>query len=122
MLSRETPLRGHTLFRSASAQIVSGSSPARGCRLHRGAGRPVDACFNRYEMPSGELCSPRRRRRSSCGCRRSLYPNADPRAGAGITYINEQPIDVNAVQSCISPRRWCSATAPDFNSWCGASV
>ena len=25
------------------------------------------------------------------------------RAGAGITYINEQPIDVNAVQSCISP-------------------
>jgi AraC-like DNA-binding protein len=105
MLSRETPLRGHTLFRSASAADL-----CREVRQHAGAAcivapiTPVDACFNRYEMPSGELWFTETQTPLELRVPDGPYIRMQiQRAGAGITYINEQPVDVNALQSCISP-------------------
>ncbi len=105
MLCRETPLRGHTLFRSASAADL-----CREFRTHVGANcivTPVDqveAYANRYEMPSGELWFTETQTPLELWVPDGPYIRVQiQRAGAGITYISGRPVAVNAAQSCISP-------------------
>jgi AraC-like DNA-binding protein len=105
MLSRETPLRGHTLFQSASAADL-----CREIRDHLGATcvvapvDDVDVNANRYELPSGELCYLDTRTPLEVHVPEGPFIRTQvQRAGFGTTYINQQPHCVNERQSCISP-------------------
>jgi AraC-like DNA-binding protein len=105
MLSRETPLRGHRLFKSTNAADL-----CREVRNHVGATcivapvAQVEAYANRYEMPSGELWFTETLTPIELQVPDGPYIRVQiQRAGSGITYINDRPVEVNAVQSCISP-------------------
>jgi AraC-like DNA-binding protein len=105
MLSRETPLRGHTLFQSASAADL-----CRDVRDHLGATcivapvDGVDACANRYDLPCGELWYLETHTPIEVHVPEGPFIRTQiQRAGFGTTYVNQQPCEVNEQQSCISP-------------------
>ena len=104
MLSRETPLRGHTLFRSANAADLCREFQERtGAQCIVAPQIQIEACVNRYELPSGELwftetSSPLELRMPDDPFIRLQFQ----RAGSGTTYINDRAVEVNAAQSCIS--------------------
>jgi AraC-like DNA-binding protein len=105
MLSRETPLRGHTLFKTASAADL-----CREVRDHLGATcivapvNGVDAHANRYDLPSGELWYMETLTPLEVHAPDGPFIRMQiQRAGSGTTCINEQPYAVNEHQSCISP-------------------
>ena len=107
MLSRETPLRGHTLFQSANATDL-----CREIRDHVGATcvvapvGAVDFYANRYELPSGELWYVETQTPLEVHVPEGPFIRIQvQRAGSGTTYVNEQPHLVNERQSCISPTR-----------------
>src|SRR4051794_11961126 len=105
MLSRETPLRGHTLFESASAADLR-----REFQHHLGATcivppvAGVDVYANRYKLPSSDLwyletVSPLEVHVPDGPCIRMQIQ----RAGSGATHFNHRQYAVNEHQSCISP-------------------
>src|ERR1700760_4040513 len=105
MLSRETPLRGHTLFQSAEATAL-----CREVRDHLGATcivpprQEVNACANRYELPSGELWYLETLTPLEMHVPEGPFIRIQiQRAGFGTTYVNHQPHEINERQSCISP-------------------
>jgi AraC-like DNA-binding protein len=105
MLSRETPLRGHTLFQSASAADL-----CREIRDHLGAdcvvapGGRVDASASRYDLPGGELWYLETQTPLEVHVPHGAFIRTQiQRAGCGTTYVNQQPCEVNEQQSCISP-------------------
>jgi AraC-like DNA-binding protein len=105
MLSRETPLRGHTPFESASAAEL-----CRDVRQHAGATCIVpplwgiDVYANRYELPSGELWYVQTETPLEVHVPDGPFIRMQiQRAGCATTYTNQQPHAVNDRQSCISP-------------------
>lgn len=105
MLSGEAPLRGHTLFEAASAADL-----CRQFREHTGATciiapvARVETYANRYEMASSELWFTETQTPLELQMPDGPYIRVQiQRAGKGVTYINERPIEVSAAQSCISP-------------------
>ncbi len=107
MLSRETPLRAHRLFQSASADDL-----CREFRDHLGAAcvvaavDGVEAYANRYEMPSGELWYLETQTPLELHVPEGPYLRTQiQRAGYGTTYVDEQPHRVNERLSCVSPAR-----------------
>jgi AraC-like DNA-binding protein len=105
MLSRATPLVGHTLFKSASSADL-----CRDVRNHLGAtcivdpAAGVDVHANRYDLPSGELWYVETRTPLKVQSPDGPFMRMQiQRAGSGITYVNQQPCEVNEHQSCISP-------------------
>jgi AraC-like DNA-binding protein len=105
MLSRETPLRGHTLFQSASAADL-----CREIRDHVGAmcvvapAGEVDFYANRYELPSGELCYVETQTPLEVHVPEGPFIRMQvQRSGSGTTYVDQQAYLVNERQSCISP-------------------
>ena len=105
MLSRETPLRGHTLFRSYTAADLCRQVQERvGAQCIVAPVTQVEAYANRYELPSGELwftatSSPIELRMPDGPYIRMQFQ----RAGAGTTHFADRAVEVNAIQSCISP-------------------
>jgi AraC-like DNA-binding protein len=105
MLSRETPLRGHMLFKSASAADL-----CREVRHHAGAtcivppAPRIDVYANRYELPSGELWYVETEAPLEVHVPDGPFIRMQiQRAGCGTTYVNHRPHAVNEHQSCISP-------------------
>src|SRR4051794_33428306 len=105
MLGTHTPLRGHTLFQSASAADLS-----REIRNHLGAVcveapvGDVDACVNRYDLPRGELWYLETQSPIKLHVPAGAFIRTQiQRAGFGTTYINQHPYEVSEQQSCISP-------------------
>ena len=105
MLSRETPLLGHTLFKSANATDLCREVRERtGATCIAAPATAFDAYANRYEMPSGELWFTETLTPLELHMPDGPYIRVQiQREGSGITYINDRPVEVNAVQSCISP-------------------
>jgi len=105
MLSRETPLRGHTLFKSASAADL-----CREVHHHLGATcivPPVpggDVYANRYELASGELWYVETETPLEVHVPDGPFIRMQiQRAACGTTRVNHRQYAVNEHQSCISP-------------------
>lgn len=106
MLSRETPLRGHELFRTTNAADLSREVQQRvGAKcVVPGPGTNFEAHACRYELPCGELwytetAQPIRLESPDIPFIRMQVQ----RAGSGVTYVDDQPVAIDAGQSCISP-------------------
>jgi AraC-like DNA-binding protein len=106
MLSRETPLRGHELFRT-----VNGTDLCREMHSQAGVkcvvpspGTNFNAQVSRYEMPSGELWYAEIDMPVRLECPDAPYIRVQiRRAGGGVTSFAGQVVAVDASQSCISP-------------------
>src|SRR3569833_2186537 len=105
MLSRETPLRGHTLFKSASAADL-----CREVHHHLGATcivppvPGVDVYANRYELASGELWYVETETPLEVHVPDGPFIRMQiQRAACGTTRVNHRQYAVNEHQSCISP-------------------
>lgn len=104
MLIRETPLRAHEVFRTASAADLCYELERVGVRC---VGVPPATRFHasasRYDLPSstlwfGENYMPFRIEIPDSPSIRIQIQ----RAGSGVTHLDGQSIEVNATQSCIS--------------------
>jgi len=106
MLNRETPLRGHQVFRTGNAADL-----CREIQQRLGARCSVPATAinfvtgaSHYVLPSGELWFTETSLPITLDLPDGPFVRMQiQRAGGGVTYIDGNPVEVNAAQSCISP-------------------
>jgi AraC-like DNA-binding protein len=106
MLSRETPLRGHELFRTANAEELCREIHTRiGARCHvPESGTNFSAQVSRYEMPSSELWYAEFGVPVRVECPEGPFIRLQiQRACGGVTSFAGQSVTVDASQSGISP-------------------
>jgi AraC-like DNA-binding protein len=104
MPSHETPLRGHEVFQTANAADLCRELERVGarCVVVPSATR-FDACARRYALPSSAIWFGENHMPLRIEVPDGPYIRMQiQRAGAGVTWLGGQSIDVNATQSCIS--------------------